>query len=541
MFAHPVFLAASIAALAALATFWLRDRSRQTASPGRAKGEDAPTAEPMTFLFDGEELVDLTPAAASFLDQRPDIASEWDRFTNLVTGLVPDFCAQLKDMSGRGRLVMTGGTDQSFEVVAEYLGTRLRLTLTDMSHEGGKVQMDSFSLRAQLNELNDLRTMVAAAPALIWKTAANGGITWVNSRYLDLAHAIDPTGAGRWPPADVLPIARRSPAGRLWLEVNGKLASFDHSSQPFGTETLHFALPADGIAKAERALDEFRQTLTRTFAGLPIGMAVFDRNRQLTLFNPALTELTGLAPDLLLARLSLAAFLDQLRDRSILPEPKDYQSWRQKMIDLENAARSGRLEETWTLPSGQTYRVIGQPHPQGAIAFLFQDVSAEVSLTRRFRKELQLGQSVLDGLDEAIAVFDQRGDLISSNRSYARLWRTDPSASLGCVTLATSLNLWRSATRAPDAWDRLSQGAYPGPDKTEIRFTIPDIHGRKIACEFKMIGGGGLMAVFRRSQPENDAAFRRYCADLQNEDDLGPRLALSHRQDPKLIPGMSNQ
>jgi PAS domain-containing protein len=127
-----------------------------------------------------------------------------------------------------------------------------------------------------------------------------------------------------------------------------------------------FALPSDRLVRTEVSLRNFRQTLTKTFAHLPIGLAIFDRDRQLALFNPALLDLTALPADFLSSRPTLFAFLDAMRDRNMIPEPKDYRSWRRQMADLEKAAASGRYEETWILPSGQTYRVIGRPHPDGA-------------------------------------------------------------------------------------------------------------------------------------------------------------------------------
>jgi PAS domain-containing protein len=50
------------------------------------------------------------------------------------------------------------------------------------------------------------------------------------------------------------------------------------------------------IVRAQQAQKNFVQTLTKTFATLSIGLAIFDRNRQLMLFNPALIDLTALPP-----------------------------------------------------------------------------------------------------------------------------------------------------------------------------------------------------------------------------------------------------
>lgn len=65
----------------------------------------------------------------------------------------------------------------------------------------------------------------------------------------------------------------------------------------------------------------------------------------------------------------------------MLPEPEDYKAWRVEFAVLEKAAASGQYEETQALLNGQTYRVTGRPHPDGTVAFLMEDICAEMSLT----------------------------------------------------------------------------------------------------------------------------------------------------------------
>ncbi|NDW60289.1 diguanylate cyclase, partial [Yangia sp. PrR004] len=83
----------------------------------------------------------------------------------------------------------------------------------------------------------------------------------------------------------------------------------------------------------------------------------------------------------------------------------------------------GRYQETWSLPSGSVYSVSGRPHPDGAIAFLFEDITAEITLTRQFRSELELGQSILDHIDDAFAVFGTDGSMVYSNTAYHTMWK----------------------------------------------------------------------------------------------------------------------
>ncbi|NCW08109.1 MAG: diguanylate cyclase, partial [Rhodobacterales bacterium] len=76
------------------------------------------------------------------------------------------------------------------------------------------------------------------------------------------------------------------------------------------------------IVRAQQAQKNFVQTLTKTFATLSIGLAIFDRNRQLMLFNPALIDLTALTADFLSARPNLLTAFDKLWDNQIMPETK---------------------------------------------------------------------------------------------------------------------------------------------------------------------------------------------------------------------------
>ena len=167
-----------------------------------------------------------------------------------------------------------------------------------------------------------------------------------------------------------------------------------------------------------RALRRFVETLTETFAHLPIGLAVFDKNRRLGLFNPALTDLVKIDAVWLAGRPSLRDFLERLRETRQMPEQKDFASWRRKLSELEEGAREGTYEENWQLPSGKIFRVTGRPHPQGALAFLFEDISTAIMLERKYRSELELSQATLDRMSEAVAVFDASGMLVFVNSAF---------------------------------------------------------------------------------------------------------------------------
>ncbi|EKD61430.1 MAG: hypothetical protein ACD_54C00240G0001 [uncultured bacterium] len=249
--------------------------------------------------------------------------------------------------------------------------------------------------------------------------------------------------------------------------------------------------------QAETALRDFMQTLTKTFAQLPIGLAIFDRQRKLQLFNPALMDLTTLPPDFLSLRPSLLSVLDAMRDRKMLPEPKDYRDWRRQIVDMERAAASGLYEETWSLPDGQTYKVVGRPHPNGALALMIEDISNEMLRTRRYRADLELGQSVIDEVDEAIVVFAQSGQLVMSNTAYAAIWGHDPAELMGDSTVRSLSAHWRAQSAPSVIWSEAEDYVATVGDRATWQGEARLLDGRLVSCRFAPLAAGATLALFR--------------------------------------------
>ena len=209
---------------------------------------------------------------------------------------------------------------------------------------------------------------------------------------------------------------------------------------------------------AEIMRGSFIQTLTKTFADLATGLAVFDREQRLVLFNPAMMDLTGLPADFLSARPGLLDFFDRLRERQVLPEPRHYAAWRAQINDMIETATGGHYAEAWTLPNGLTYRVTGRPHPDGAIAFLIEDITDEISLTRRSRTQIEIRQAVLDTLDEAVAVIGPDGLVMLCNGACRTLLGFDPVSSFAETGIDDLLRVCRARFPDPGFWDVIAAG-----------------------------------------------------------------------------------
>ncbi|MCX7287178.1 MAG: PAS-domain containing protein [Rhodobacterales bacterium] len=463
------------------------------------------------FLFDGDRLIDATPAARSLLPAGEDSRARAGLLLRLGP-VFPGLARQIEDLPISGNVLLKSAPDVQPQVVmqGEHVGGLTRLTLIanapdnptarKTTIEAHEITQDGAAHVALQHELLGQREILARSPVLMWREAADGQVIWANHAYLIRATALLPDGADlSWPLPVLFP--KTDPTGRhparIKLQMQSGAEWFELTRVPAGDNVLHYAVSANSAVRAETALREFMQTLTKTFADLPIGLAIFDRSRILQLFNPALADLTALAPDFLISRPTLSAVLDAMRAKAMIPEPKDYRSWRKQVMRVEEEASSGLFEETWSLPGGQTYRVIGRPHPNGALAFMFEDISTEMTRTRRYRADLELGQSVIDAVEEAVAVFSQGGQLVMSNLAYAQLWRHDPAVMLSDAGIGTLCAWWRLHSAPSLLWDDATDFVASLGERTPWEGEVRLLDGRLIGCKFRPLTGGATLITFR--------------------------------------------
>lgn len=418
------------------------------------------------FLFDEDRLIDASDSAEAILAMHHIQGRDWEDLRHLFGPRFPNFPeTQPTDMETLPIIVDSQDFGSASRLYIEAVGDRLRLRLSEAPIKRIHTA-ELFKQRGWEAQIDRMRSAVNHAPYPIWQTTTNGRIIWVNAAYENLLMACglssdsDQQGI-TYPDLFKLPSSsslhrdryrasvKLTPGNEvLWYEVNAMRSEL---------HTMHYAIDINAVVQSEKAQREFVQTLTKTFAQLSIGLAVFDRKRELTLFNPALTELTELPTRFLANRPSLRSFFDHLRDAQIMPEPRSYRDWHDDLTALASAAANGRYMETWTLPSGLTYRVSGRPHPDGAIVFLFEDISAEISLSRRFRADMALNQSVLDQLQQPIAVFTANGEMQFNNSAYETQWQNLARVKYLPESLTDSLNMWEDCCDGSIDWDTLRE------------------------------------------------------------------------------------
>ncbi len=496
-------LALAFLAAVLLLTIWIKANGK-TAATARTLMQEAEGT--ISFLFEDDTLLDATPRARELLTSNgTKQSSDWENFLTLVSGRFPHLRSQLSDLAVIGTKSISPEDGQPGWMQAEYWSGLSRLTLIQ-DRDDPVETLDPLTAAAMEHELQTLRSIGEDSPQLIWKRDAEGVLTWANRAYIELSEQIFPIedgGIRPWPPSDIFGDIE-SPAGvvpiidmhRIDLETQADPIWFEVTSLKRGHNTIHFAIDASAVVTAREAQRNFVQTLTKTFAQLSVGLAIFDSDRRLVMFNPAIVDLTTLSPEFLVGRPTLFSFLDRLRDAQMIPEPKNYNNWRESMSELEAAAEEGNYHQAWLLPNGQTFRVTGKPHPDGAIAFLFEDISDEISLSRKFRSQIETSAAALDNLLDAVAVFSSDGSLILSNSAYRSLWGGYCEEALVGPDLPGEIRRWQKFSSSGSEWETLENMVAKGELNRAWQGLIWPEGNTKVACRYAPLPDGNHQFIF---------------------------------------------
>ena len=478
------------------ALFWLARSPRHT-DPAQVPFSQNFDSN-ICMLFEGEYLQHASDTASKLYQLVPG-QDDWTRVREHLINRFPGLPEHPNQTSASRIDLPARDIKDAASLSISRDGAFTRVSLRD---DVAYTPSQSQRFKAIQRELEDLRHASDTTPHAIWQIDGKGLVTWHNAAYAALykrLHASEPDS--RKPVFDT---SAGIDEGKGKQRVSTKLANdqhkdwYDISAVSVGDITIYHAVDVNAVVKSEIAQRNFVQTLAKTFAQLSIGLAIFDRNGQLALFNPALIDLTELPAEFLSGRPTLLSFFDRLRENRRMPEPKNYSSWRQQIAEVIAAATDGRYQETWTLESGQTYRVKGRPHPDGAIAFLIEDISAEISLTRNFRAELELGQSLMDTFDDALVVFSSTGVLTFCNLAYRDLWGLDPDNSFADVTINDSVQAWDDLCAPGACWTALADFVLDFGESSSWDMPATLLSGDGLNCSISRIASGATIIRFQK-------------------------------------------
>lgn len=328
--------------------------------------------------------------------------------------------------------------------------------ITRVTVKGWDLSQDAaISAALQYSTQPDLRYLNTEFP--IWKMNLSGELVWSNDTYDQLYKRSNVTK----PKSELFTVPVNLPEkGKFFSSIATSVSEqkclFEIHHCNHGESVIFFGFDASALEESESNRRNIVQTLSKTFAQLSVAIAIFDQNKRLVLFNPALIDLFGFAPYFLMRKPNIQEFFDHMREHRMMPEPRQYTEWRQQIASLIASAEDGSYSERWHIAEGVIYSVTGMPHPDGAIELLFEDISREVGSARRFRAQAEKTQAVLDHLPEAHIVFKPSGDISGCNQAFREMWKVDPNSSFADFSYRDVFLVWTQAFSNPEILDRIS-------------------------------------------------------------------------------------
>ncbi|MBN9015887.1 MAG: PAS-domain containing protein [Rhizobiales bacterium] len=354
-----------------------------------------------------------------------------------------------------GRLIEASGRTAAGRAVARFRdlsGDRLALAELEGRH------------RRVVQEIAAMRALFEASAMPAWIRGRDGRLEWVNEAFARAAEAASPEDAvargvelidtpGR---QTVIRAHAAAPyfSGRLPIVVAGERRMFDVIDVVSEAGSAGIAADISELDTLQTQMRRMIEFHARTLDQLATAVAIFGPDRRLRSYNAAFRALFGLDEAFLAGMPSESAVLDAMRAARRIPEQADFKSWRNEVLAAYQSLDS--REYWWHLPDGQTLRVIANPHPQGGMTWIYENVTERLDLESRYNALIQVQGETLDHLAEGVAVFGSDGRLRLDNPAFAEIWQIDRDLLAGRPHVGEIVRACRRLHDKAEEWAALS-------------------------------------------------------------------------------------
>ena len=488
------------------------------------------------FLFSDKNLVFVTSKGKSVLDSVTQETNSWDKLRQHLTSQAPSIGAKLDELRTQGCPffeVFRNKDGITQEIEGRPQRGFISISIQTWSPEKASKRLSNDLSDQATQQVRSITTALDALGLPLWSRTKDGELLWCNPAYRALSSGGDQETEEIEPiPAffavsetDAAPITNR----RVSITTDGDAQSWHtlHEYQSPNGAIFGYAQNADDIVKVETALNRFVATLTESFAHLSTGLAIFDANRRLTIFNPAIADLMRIDPGWLATGPGFRDFMSRVREGQMMPEQKTTADWKKRVQKIEMGAQDGSLSEKWVLPSGQTLKVTGRPHPRGAIALMIEDISTHISLERQYKSEIEQSRATLDFLTDAVCVFDTTGALVYANSACADLWGIDTKAAYDHLNVVSATASWGASSKPTPVWGDLREFVTSLDQRAAWTADIERFDGTHLSSVFAPLPDGSTLAIFTKSTI--------HTSDNLNAEDRFLAATLAHREEVAIL------
>ena len=155
------------------------------------------------------------------------------------------------------------------------------------------------------------------------------------------------------------------------------------------------------------------------------GVAQFDADRTLSFFNQPFAVMAQIEPDWLAEKPEFDRLLERMRENRPPARSARFPGMEERAARLVHFAPTRSSTEDWILASGDHWRVVAQPLPDGGLRMIFEDRTEQVRLASARDTLLRVRTATFDNLFEAISVFASDGRLYLWNKRFSEVWELD--------------------------------------------------------------------------------------------------------------------
>ncbi|HVL30544.1 MAG TPA: ATP-binding protein, partial [Sphingomicrobium sp.] len=185
-----------------------------------------------------------------------------------------------------------------------------------------------------------------------------------------------------------------------------------------------FAIDIQDLEDARFELAEHVNSQRELADRMTAGVVQFDADRTLSFFNQPFAVMAQLEPDWLAEKPEFDRLLERMREGGRLPEVRDFPAWKAERREWFTSADEV-ISEDWILASGDHWRIVAQPLPDGGVRMIVEDRTEQVRLASARDTLLRVRTATFDNLFEAISVFASDGRLYLWNKRFSEVWELD--------------------------------------------------------------------------------------------------------------------
>lgn len=188
--------------------------------------------------------------------------------------------------------------------------------------------------------------------------------------------------------------------------------------------TIEYVLDQTDWQRLHEKYESQRHYFNHVFHQLSLPIFVLNPQLRLEFWNPAYETLLDFDPAFLQKGPTIAEILDDLYMRRKLPEPDDFQAFKNTYLEhLQNLEEVS--QETLYLSNGQILRQIAIPSPSFGIIFMYEDITDYLQLMQKNKMLHDVQRETIDRLYEGILVLGSDYKIRLYNQAVEQMFQVD--------------------------------------------------------------------------------------------------------------------